>query len=81
MEVLTEAELAELLKMPLATVGDLRKRENWPHLRFGRSVRYTAEQVAEIVRTHTTVSNPRRSEVEELMRKTGMTRRSAQRHL
>lgn len=77
MEIYTEAELAEQLKMPLTTLGELRKRENWPHLRFGRSVRYTAEQVEQIVRSHTTTDNPHRSEVEELARRTGLTKRSA----
>lgn len=76
--IYTEAELADLLKLPAATLGELRRRENWTHLRFGRSVRYTSEQVEEIVKRHTTVNDPQRSEVEELMRRTGLTRRGAQ---
>lgn len=49
---LTHADLAERLNMPLSTVIQLRKREGWPHCRFGKTVRFTEEQAAEIVARH-----------------------------
>lgn len=77
MEIYTEAEFAEMLKMPTRVVADIRKRENWPHLRFGRSIRYTAEHVDEIMRTHITTDSSRGSEAEEHGRLPGQTSRSA----
>lgn len=49
----THADLAERLKMPLSTVVELRKREGWPCVRLGRAVRFTEEQVAHIIASHT----------------------------
>jgi len=49
----TEAALAELLELPLDRVVAMRKRNQWPHLKFGRwDVRYTDAHIAEIVATH-----------------------------
>lgn len=55
---LTHADLAERLNLPLSTVVDLRRREGWPHVRFGKSVRFTEEQFAEIVATHVVMKKP-----------------------
>lgn len=51
-EVLTEAELSEKPKLPRSVVASLRKTEEWEHLRFGRHVRYSEEQVQKIIRSH-----------------------------
>lgn len=55
---LTHADIAERLNMPLSTVVELRKREGWPHLRFGKSVRFTEEMVAQIVASHVVSEAP-----------------------
>lgn len=52
-EFLTEDELAGILKMDRSTVGKLRKSQDWPHLEFNSMVRYTPEQVAQIIAKHT----------------------------
>ncbi|MFS3128655.1 helix-turn-helix domain-containing protein [Nocardioides sp. Bht2] len=44
----TEAELAGRLGLSLNTVRTLRQQHDWPHLRFGRAVRYTEEQIERI---------------------------------
>lgn len=49
---LTHADLAERLNLPLSTTVELRKREGWPHCRFGKAVRFTEEQAAQIVASH-----------------------------
>lgn len=51
----THADLAEVLNLPLSTTVELRKREGWPHVRIGRHVRFTAEQIEQIKTTHTVV--------------------------
>lgn len=48
----THADLAERLQIPLSTVVEMRKREGWPHHRFGKHVRFTDEQIEEIVARH-----------------------------
>lgn len=55
---LTHADLAKRLKLPLSTTVELRKREGWPHYRFGKAVRFTEEQVAEIIATHAVSDQP-----------------------
>lgn len=72
----THADLAKMLKLPLATTVELRKRENWPHHRFGRHVRFTPDQVAEIVATHAVKAE---SASEEPAVLGGVTKRSASR--
>lgn len=49
---LTHADVAEKLNLPLSTTVELRKREGWPHVRFGKAVRFTEKQVAEIIASH-----------------------------
>lgn len=48
----THADLAKYLNLPLSTTVELRKREGWPHVRLGKAVRFTDEQVAEIIARH-----------------------------
>lgn len=53
MTYLTEADLAERLKLDPKKVAELRCRHNWEHLRFGRyGIRYTEAQVQKIEATH-----------------------------
>lgn len=47
------ADVAKLLDLPLSTTVELRKREGWAHVRLGKAVRFTDEQVAEIIAAHT----------------------------
>lgn len=49
---LTHSDVAERLNLPLSTTVELRKREGWPHHRFGKAIRFTEEQVAEIIAAH-----------------------------
>ena len=58
---LTHADIADRLNMPLSTVVELRKREGWPHCRFGKAVRFTEEQAAEIVAQHIVIDAPTES--------------------
>ena len=51
----SHADLADLLNLPLSTTIELRKREQWPHMRFGRKVRFTDEQVDQILAQHASV--------------------------
>lgn len=55
---LTHADIADRLKLPVSTVVELRKREGWPHVRFGKAVRFTEAQYAEIVATHVVSETP-----------------------
>lgn len=56
--LLTHADLAERLNMPLSTVVQLRKSEGWPHYRLGKTVRFTEEQVREILARHLVTPTP-----------------------
>lgn len=53
-KLVTEEQLAEALGLTLEKVRDLRRREGWPHVRFGRlEIRFTADQVTAIIDAHT----------------------------
>lgn len=54
----THSDLAAVLNLPLSTTVELRKREGWPHVRLGKAVRFTDEQVAQIVASHTVTETP-----------------------
>ena len=54
---LTHADVAERLNLSLSTTVELRKREGWPHVKLGRAVRFTEEQMAQIVASHTVVKS------------------------
>jgi len=52
--LVTEDDLAAILGMDAETVAEKRRREKWEHVRMGRfTVRYTDEQVRQIVEQHT----------------------------
>lgn len=53
MHYYTDDDLAVALGVPKERVALWRKQYAWPHLLIGRTVRYTADQVAEIERKHT----------------------------
>ena len=54
-DLLTEAELGADVLHGVApnVVAEWRRQHNWPHVRIGRRIYYTPEQVAEITRKHT----------------------------
>lgn len=56
--LLSHADLAERLNLPLSTIVELRQREGWPHHRFGKAIRFTEEQVAEIIASHAVHNAP-----------------------
>lgn len=55
MNVYTEAELADILKIDdVAKVAEFRRRLHWPHVKIGRfEVRFTEAQVEQILRQQT----------------------------
>lgn len=54
MKYVTEEELAERIGVPVEKVANLRVRNRWPYLRFGRyDIRFTDAQVVEIERIQT----------------------------
>ena len=56
--ILTEAELAELLKIEPEQARRLRWKHDWPHLGIGKHVRYTEAQVEAILALHTHMPEP-----------------------
>lgn len=62
---LTHADLAERLSLPLTTTVKLRRRYGWPHVRLGKAVRFTEEQVAQIVASRTVTEAPEEKPVFE----------------
>lgn len=73
-------EVAEAFGVSPATVRDLCGRHRWPHVRLGRSIRFTDAQVREIVQLHTNEVSKEERQVLNLMMK-GLTRRSAEYHV
>lgn len=71
----TIEELAEVLQVSSDTVRTWVTRYAWPHLRIGRTVRFTDEQVAEIERMHTVA--PQQDPARRLQERWGLTERSA----
>lgn len=72
MRLTSEAELAAQWDLTCEKAAQLRQTQKWPHVRLTRfDVRYTDEQIAQIVRDHS-VSVPAKSS-------TGLTARSARR--
>lgn len=48
-----DTDLAEQFGITVEKLHDLRKLNRWPHVRLGRfDIRFTAEQVAQIVALH-----------------------------
>lgn len=79
MNLTTEQDLAErILQVPVEKAAELRRRHRWPHVRIGRfDVRYTDEQVVQIVEMHTAVSEPAKKTLAPVI--SGQTARSARR--
>lgn len=71
-DLLTEEELADLLKVTPRMAAAWRREYDWPCLRFKRRVRYTPEQVATILASHE--HKPQGAGVIQI---SGQTRRSA----
>lgn len=52
--LITPAELAAILRIDESEIEPLRRRHRWAHVKVGRfNVRFTEEQVALIVASHT----------------------------
>lgn len=52
--LLTEADLADQLKVTLAEAVALRRKHHWDHVKLGRfTIRYTALQAEQIIARHT----------------------------
>jgi excisionase family DNA binding protein len=47
--LLTPDDLAELFGLSPKKVLELRSKHGWPHVRLGRRIRFTEEQVAQII--------------------------------
>lgn len=77
MNLTTEADLAAGWGLPTDKVAALRRKHHWPHVRLGRfDIRYTDDQVADIVRLHSErVATPSSPD----LKVTGQTARSAAR--
>lgn len=79
MKLITEAQLADLLTLPIERVAEMRRREAWPHIRLGRfDVRYTDRQIEQIIALHTIEATPSQVVARRLQR--GQTARSVARH-
>lgn len=58
-ELVTEKQLAERFGISVKKVAELRRRHDWPHVRFGRfDIRYTEEQVERILTMQTRAARP-----------------------
>jgi hypothetical protein len=53
MSLLTDADVAETFGRSPEWVQDQCRAKRWPHVKVGKSYRFTPEQVAEIVRLST----------------------------
>lgn len=74
--LLTPADLGELFGVTEQKILEWRRRYGWPSIKVGRSIRFTSEHVEKILVVHTVDE----SEVQRLVRATGLTRLSAARH-
>lgn len=77
----TVDELAEAFKVSAGTVRDLCARREWPHVRLGRAIRFTDRNVREILEIQGYEVSAERRRVNDLMARTGLTRRGAERHV
>lgn len=51
-EPITPAQLAEILDVTEAKVMEWRRVYNWPHVKIGRTFRFTPQQVEQIIASH-----------------------------
>ena len=56
--MISAEDLANEWGIPLDHFHKLRRRHNWPHVKFGYSFRFTPEQVAYILDAHTITPAP-----------------------
>lgn len=56
--LLTEADLAGIFGVDVRTIADWRRKQDWPHVRVGRVVRFTEEQVESIIAANTKAPAP-----------------------
>lgn len=75
-KLLTAADLGEELGASAAKVMEWRRTYGWPHVRIGRSIRWTPEQVEQITKAHTVIGGP---ESPVIVPADGRTARSARR--
>ena len=59
MKLITDVELAELFSIDLEKLTRLRKRHEWPFVKLGHDVRFTEEQVAQILEMESSTSKPK----------------------
>lgn len=52
-DIHTTDELATILGTSAAQIDRWRKRYDWPHVKIGRTIRFTGSQVEEILARHT----------------------------
>lgn len=52
-DLLTPAQMAAEFEVPVSTVLEWNRRHDWPHVRVGNRIRWTREQLAEILRRQT----------------------------
>lgn len=57
--LLTPADLGERVKIPADRVVRLCRERAWPFVKFGRTVRFTEEQAAQIVAMQTVLPKPK----------------------
>lgn len=77
MDLTTETQLAEQFGIKPERAAELRNKHHWPHVRLGRfDVRYTEEQVRQIVDLHTERAVPQSGPAVTV---SGQTSRSASR--
>ena len=77
MSLLTPADLAEDLRITETQILELRRRHNWPCVRFGhKTIRFTPEQAELIIAQHVTTPAPAPS---RLVSVSGQTKRSQSR--
>lgn len=48
-DLLTPAEVAKRLRITPKKVMELRRANGWPHVKLGRSIRFTPQQVEQII--------------------------------
>ena len=78
-KLLTVDEVAELFQVSASTVRDLCTKREWPHVRLGRAIRFSEDNLREIVEIQTVRASIETRRVNDLMARTGLTRRSAER--
>lgn len=77
----TVDEVAELFQVPSSTVRSLCGRREWPHVKLGRAIRFSEAQLREIVDIQTVKLSDDERQINDIVARTGLTRKSAEHHL